>query len=135
MNPAKLKKILSKIENSIREIESETGVKIYFEVLKNTGLVYKTILCVREDSEKENYVYESICRKIGFTQNVIGMKFQGKNGIYEITEIKPNNRKYPVIAKSPTGESYKYSVSFIKKLIGGDNVINRNANLEKLIND
>ena len=63
------------------------------------------------------------------------MKFNGKNGVYEIVDIKPRDRSYPVIAKASTGESYKYSVAHIKKLIGGDKIINRNANLDKLIND
>jgi hypothetical protein len=71
---------------------------------------------------------------MGFTQNIIGMQFTGTNGVYEITEIKTRNRTYPVIAKSlSSGKSYKYSVNQIKSLIGGDKIINRNANLDKLV--
>jgi hypothetical protein len=62
------------------------------------------------------------------------MQFTGTNGVYEITEIKTRNRTYPVIAKSlSNGKSYKYSVNQIKSLIGGDKIINRNANLDKLV--
>ena len=61
------------------------------------------------------------------------MQFHGTNGVYEITDIKTKNRKYPVIAISTNGNSYKFSVDHIKRLIGGDKIINRNANLDKLL--
>jgi hypothetical protein len=61
------------------------------------------------------------------------MTFQGNTGEMTITDIKTKNRKYPVIAQTKSGTSYKYSVDSIKRLIGGDNLINRNANLEKLL--
>jgi len=80
-------------------------------------------------------VFESICKRLGFTQNIIGMQFQGTNGIYEVVDIKTRNRKYPVIAESKSdGKMYKFSTNHIKYLIGGDKIINRNANLDKLIN-
>jgi hypothetical protein len=64
------------------------------------------------------------------------MRFHGTNGIYEIVDIKTKNRTYPIIAKSLTGaKMYKYSVNQIKSLIGGDKIINRNANLDKLIGE
>lgn len=136
MSPLKLKEVSSKIEEFLKTLEKEEGVKIILEDVKgNNGLVHRYILNIREDSDSVNSIYEYLCRKIGFTQNVVGMKFHGKNGIYEITDIKPRNSSYPVIAKASTGESYKYSVAHIKKLIGGDKIINRNANLDKLIND
>lgn len=136
MSPIKLRKISSKIEEFLKTLEKEEGVKITIEDIRgNNGLVHRAIINIREDSEGVNSIYEALCRKIGFTQNVMGMKFNGKNGVYEIVDIKPRNRSYPVIAKASTGESYKYSVAHIKKLIGGDKIINRNANLDKLIND
>ena len=136
MSPLKLKKISSKIDEFLKTLEKEEGVKITLEDVKgNNGLVHRYILNIREDSDSVNSIYESLCKRIGFTQNVVGMKFHGKNGIYEIIDIKPRNRSYPVIAKASTGESYKYSVAHIKRLIGGDKIINRNANLDKLIND
>ena len=85
-----------------------------------------------DKSEKIEKVYESICKRLGFTQNIIGMKFDTNSMIYEITDIKTKNRKYPVIVKSPKGNSYKYSVDHIKRLIGGDKIINRNKNFQFL---
>ena len=51
-------------------------------------------------------------------------------------DIKTKNRTYPIIAKQVSGvKTYKYSVDQIKRLIGGDKIINRNANLDKLIGE
>jgi hypothetical protein len=89
-----------------------------------------------EKTEAVGDVYKSICRRLGFTQNIIGMRFNGTNGVYEIVDIKTKNRTYPIIAKQVSGlKTYKYSVDQIKRLIGGDKIINRNANLDKLIGD
>ena len=54
--------------------------------------------------------------------------------LHRTSQVKTKNRKYPVIAKSDRdGKMYKFTVEHIKKLIGGDKIINRNANLDKLI--
>jgi len=135
MSPIKIKKITKKLEELFKEIEKEEGVLITLENVKDSGLSFRTVICIKENDEKSRMLYEMACRKVGFTQNVIGMKFEGTNGIYEITDIKPNSRRYPVIAKSPSGDTYKYTVAHIKKLIGGDKIINRNANLDKLVGE
>jgi len=136
MSPVKIKKITKRLEELFRELEKEEGVKITLENIKDSGLSFRSVICIKDNDEKSRMLYEMACRKVGFTQNVIGMKFEGKNnGLYEITDIKPKNRTYPVIAKSPTGETFKYSVDYIKKLIGGDKIINRNANLDKLVGE
>ena len=136
MSPVKIKKINKRLEELFREIEKEEGVLITLENTKDSGLSFRTVICIKENNEKSHMLYEMACRKVGFTQNVIGMKFEDKNnGLYEITDIKPNSRRYPVIAKSPTGDTFKYTVSHIKKLIGGDKIINRNANLDKLVGE
>jgi hypothetical protein len=64
----------------------------------------------------------------------MGFDFRGDK--YEITDIKTKNRKYPVIATEiRTKKSYKFSVDTVKKLLGGDSKINRDKNLDKLIDE
>ena len=77
--------------------------------------------------------YEAMCKKVGFTQNVIGMSFTQNGSLYRIVNIKTRNRKYPVIASSRLGGLYKFSAETVKRNLGGDQLINRNANLDKLI--
>lgn len=138
INEAKINKIQNRIKQAIFQIELEENVKIDFGTISYNKAFYTSKMTIKtlEKTEAVGDVYKAICRRLGFTQNIIGMRFHGTNGIYEIVDIKTKNRTYPIIAKSLTGvKMYKYSVNQIKSLIGGDKIINRNANLDKLIND
>jgi hypothetical protein len=131
----KINKVQAKIQAAIAQIEKEEGVSISFGSIKYNSAYYSATMKVSttEKSEKVDGIYESICKRLGFTQNVIGLSFNASMGEMIITDIKTKNRKYPVIAQAQNGTSYKYSVDHIKKLVGGDKIINRNANLEKLL--
>lgn len=136
INEAKVREVQSQIKKAIKEIEDKNNVQIKFGSVSYNSAYYTTTMKVTttEKSEKVNSIYEVIYKRLGFTQNIIGMQFQGTNGIYEVVDIKTRNRKYPVIAESKSdGKMYKFSTNHIKSLIGGDKIINRNANLDKLI--
>jgi hypothetical protein len=138
IDEAKIKKIQDRIKAAILKIEAEENVKIDFGTISYNKAFYTSKMSVKtlEKTEAIGDVYKAICRRLGFTQNIIGMRFHGTNGIYEIVDIKTKNRTYPIIAKQVSGiKTYKYSVDQIKRLIGGDKIINRNANLDKLIGD
>ena len=134
INESKIRKVQEKIKAAIAKIEQEENVSIVFSSVKYNSAYYSTTMKVQtlEKSEKVNSIYEAICRQLGFTQNIIGMKFAGHGGEMTIIDIKTKNRKYPVIAEGKTG-TFKYSVDHVKRLIGGDKIINRNANLDKLL--
>lgn len=134
----KIKSIQDKIKKAISKIEEEENVSIEFSSIRFNVAHYTTQMTVKtkDKSESVDKAFKSMCVRLGFTQNIIGMQFHGTNGIYEIVDIKTKNRKYPIIAKSlDTNVSYKFSSEHIKKLIGGDKIINRNANLDKLLGD
>jgi hypothetical protein len=138
INETKIKKIQDKLKLAILQIEKEENVKIDFGTISYNKAFYTSKMTVKtlEKTEAVGDVYKAICRRLGFTQNIIGMQFNGTNGVYEIVDIKTKNRTYPIIAKQVSGiKTYKYSVDQIKRLIGGDKIINRNANLDKLIGD
>ncbi len=138
INETKIKKIQDKIKAAILQIEAEENVKIDFGTISYNKAFYTSKMTVKtlEKTEAVGDVYKAICRRLGFTQNIIGMQFNGTNGVYEIVDIKTKNRTYPIIAKQVSGlKTYKYSVEQIKRLIGGDKIINRNANLDKLIGE
>lgn len=136
INEKKIRSVQEKIKAALAQIEKEENVKIDFGSISYNAAFYGSKMTVKtlEKTDTVSKTYEGICKRMGFTQNIIGMQFRGTNGVYEITEIKTRNRTYPVIAKSlSTGKMYKYTVSQVKALIGGDKIINRNANLDKLI--
>jgi hypothetical protein len=133
---SKINSIQKKIKEAIEQIAKDENVKIEFGTISYNVAKYTTQMSVitLDKSDKVDSVFKSVCKRLGFTQNIIGMQFHGTNGVYEITDIKTKNRKYPIIAKSlSNGNSYKFSSEHIKKLIGGDKIINRNANLDKLL--
>lgn len=131
----KIDKVQKKIKLALLEIEKSENVKIEFGSSRYNSAFYKTTMTVStlEKTKVVTSVYESTCKRLGFTQNIIGMEFSGPKGVYEVVDIKTKNRKYPVLAKAPNGIVYKFSVDYVKKLFGGDKVINRNANLDKLL--
>ena len=138
INETQIKKIQDKIKAAILQIEAEENVKIDFGTITYNKAFFTSKMTVKtlEKTEDVGDVYKAICRRLGFTQNIIGMQFYGTNGVYEIIDIKTKNRTYPIIGKSiSNGKTYKYSVNQIKALIGGDKIINRNANLDKLIGE
>lgn len=138
INETKIKKIQDKLKAAILQIEAEENVKIDFGTITYNKAFFTSKMTVKtlEKTEDVGDVYKAICRRLGFTQNIIGMQFYGTNGVYEIIDIKTKNRTYPIIGKSiSNGKTYKYSVNQIKALIGGDKIINRNANLDKLIGE
>jgi len=133
---SKISVVQDKIKKAIAQIEKEENVKISFGSCRYNSAFYQTQMkvttTVKTDQVKD--VYTNICKRLGFTQNIVGMKFNGPSGVYEIIDIKPRNTKYPIIA-NVGNKQFKYSVSHIKKLIGGDSIINRNANLDKLLGE
>jgi hypothetical protein len=138
INEVKIRKVQDRLKAAILQIEKEENVKIDFGSISYNKAFYSSKMTVKtlEKTEAVGDVYKAICRRLGFTQNIIGMRFNGTNGIYEIVDIKTKNRTYPIIAKQVSGiKTYKYSVDQIKRLIGGDKIINRNANLDKLIGE
>lgn len=136
INTDKIGRVQEKIKKLLLQIEKEENVKITFGNCSYNAAFYKTPMTVTslEKTDKIDNVFLNICQRLGFTQNIIGMKFTGATcGEITITDIKPKNHKYPVIGVTKEGKGYKFTVSQIKKYLGGDQLINRNANLDKLL--
>lgn len=135
----KINTIQRKIKLAILQIQKEENVTISFGACRYNSESYRTTMTINtvgrgiEPTVLSDVANLRMCKMLGFTQNIIGMDFIGTNGTYKITEIKLRNRKYPVIATNSVGKSYKFTTESIKRSLGGDKVINRNANLDKLV--
>jgi hypothetical protein len=135
----KINTIQRKIKLAILQIQKEENVTISFGACRYNTESYRTTMTINtvgrgiEPTAVSDSANLRMCKMLGFTQNIIGMDFTGTNGTYKITEIKMRNRTYPVIATNSAGKSYKFTIASIKKSLGGDKVINRNANLDKLL--
>lgn len=138
IDSTKIKRIQSLIKNAIKEIEKSENVTIQFGSCRYTPAHYQTQMKVqtREVTEKVEKIHELESKRLGFTQNIIGVKFTGNQcGEVTITDIKTRNRKYPIIAQTKGGKSYKFGVEQVKRYLGGDKIINRNTNLKKLLGE
>lgn len=135
ITPSKIKSIQAKIEKAIAQIAIDENVTINFGGPRYDSSMYYSKMTVKAVLPKAQTmsVNEKLSRSVGFTQNVIGMTFKYKSSIMEIVEIKTRNPKYPVIGKTKSGTGYKFTVEQAKRFLGGDKLINREANLSKLV--
>jgi hypothetical protein len=88
------------------------------------------------DSSKLDAQNTLLSKRYGFTQNIVGMEFTSNltTGKFVVTGFKTQNRKYPILAERVSdGTSYKFSASHILKYLGGNKLINREANLKNLL--
>ena len=128
------------VEKFKKDVESTLKFKVDLDYNFSDINVNKCELkfsLIREEKIKDVFNTE-LSKKYGFTQNIIGLEFTKTFGNntkhYRITEFRPKGRKYKIIAENiQEGMSYKFRVIDIKRYLGGDNLINRAANLDELI--
>ena len=138
MEKQRLEEMMLRLQMAVNEIARGEGVEIKLSepdhLFSGDNNTYKVSMTIADVDPVKQREYEAMCKKVGFTQNVIGMSFTTSHGsLYRIVNIKTRNRKYPVIASSRLGGLYKFSAEAVKRRLGGDQLINRNANLDKLI--
>lgn len=134
MNREKVVSISEKIKLALSEISKSEGVEILMDGVSFNSVSFTTKLTVNEPNNPETErINLMLSKRYGFVQNVIGMEFVSPSGTFVINGFKTSNRKYPILATRSDGKSYKFHPSQILKHIGGNSIINRNANLKKLI--
>jgi hypothetical protein len=135
----KIKSVQEKIKLAILEIEKSENVKINFGSIRYTSLNYTTTMTVTSNGagDIKDKLDESISKRYGFTKNIIGMKIKHPRvGDCTIVEFVTKNRKYPVIfERDIDGKRYKSDIYSIKSYLGGDKLINRNYNLNSLLEE
>ncbi len=137
MDKQRLEEMMLRLQMAVNEIARGEGVEIKLSEPDHLFLgdnnTYRVSMTIADVDPVKQTEYEAMCKKVGFTQNVIGMSFTQNGSLYRIVNIKTRNRKYPVIASSRLGGLYKFSAETVKLRLGGDKLINRNANLDKLL--
>ena len=138
MEYKKTREISNTVKNSLKEEYPDINFQI--ELCSNDSFGVKFLIQGVEKSKAVEINSDNLdySKKYGFTQNIIGMEFEFANGKgtpskYKITRFKPSNRKYPIIATSPSGSRYKFDPEVVRKKLGGNNLINRSVNLENLL--
>lgn len=134
MDP-KTKRIKEKLQAALAKIESEENVRFQFDSINDALPGNITFNCKVVDKVKESSMMKQLSKRYGFTQNIHMMEFDSGNATMRVLTFKTRNRKYPVICENvQTGQLFKYSAESVKRLLGGDAMINRKKNLEFLLN-
>lgn len=68
-------------------------------------------------SHEESAFKSNAYRVRGISAAHFGKTFRSQGKSFTITALKPANHKYPVIARSSCGSSYKFPVSMINQLV------------------
>lgn len=133
MNRKQAIDISEKVKLALKKIQEEE--KLEFEIsqisFNPTQLKFIILASSSDNIEKLNL---TLSKKYGFTQNIIGMEFSCKLGNFKIESFAVKNRKYPIIARRIIdSRQYKFESKNILKYLGGNSIVNRNANLKNLL--
>lgn len=136
MNRNKAVLLTEKIKQALQGIEELENISISYNASFSSSQM-KLNMTIREigDVKEQESLNLFLSKKYGFTQNIMGMEFVSPlSGLFKITEFKPRNRKYPIIGiRVIDGKQYKFTPKQVLSYIGGDKIVNRNANLTKLL--
>jgi hypothetical protein len=134
MNREKALQISNQIKQAIEKIAAENQLQFNTEKISFTNCSMNINISIIETNNQDfEKSMTMLSKKYGFTQNIIGMEFSCSNGDFIIESFKVQNRKYPILAKRKLdGASFKFHPKNVLKYLGGDNIVNRNANLKNL---
>ena len=136
MNRDKALLLTEKIKQALQGIEELENISIsYNGSFSSSQMKLSLTIFEKKTTDEAKSMNFLLSKKYGFTQNIIGMEFISPlSGLFKITEFKPRNRKYPIIGiRVIDGKQYKFTPKQVLSYIGGDKIVNRNANLTKLL--
>jgi hypothetical protein len=133
-------RISKKISDFLLSLRKEEGLITNLRSTTKVNGMHLDILLeeIETDDTRNDFLdieYTKLSQRFGFTQNIVGMTFEHPRlTSVKITNIKPRNRKYPIIGYcKKDGKGYKFTKDQVKNYLGGDKLINRNANLDILL--
>lgn len=134
MDKNKALRIKERLEGFLKSIELEEEVSFSIKHFNQTNIDCSFEFSLKSKNDEVDKIETELCKSVGFTQNVIGEVFKHEGVDFKIFEIRKRSKKYPIVASSKS-KSLKFSVNYIKRKLGGDKLINRKANLEKLLGE
>lgn len=107
------------IDKALAEVGAEHGLSFNIGKITffDTSFTAK-IECVINNGESGNSVakntWDRYCYNYGLTPESFGKKFTSNGNLFEICGCKPNNHKYPIIAKNlGNGKQYKFNIASV----------------------
>ena len=129
--------ITNQIKELLKNLSETENLKIDVGNISFSSTQVNLKISLQElDNPKIDTQNTLLSKRYGFTQNMVGMEFTSglTSGTFRIVGFKPQNRKYPILAERLSdGASYKFPPSHVLKYLGGNRLINREANLKNLL--
>jgi hypothetical protein len=82
-------------------------------------LAMKDFISNENDNIQQND-WAALAPRYGLSPNLFNASFSSNGQMFFLKEIKPSNRKYPIIAERDDGKSYKFPVEVIKGFFRGN---------------
>lgn len=73
----------------------------------------------KDISNEKQREWQMLAPRYGLSPNLYNATFSHNGHTFFLKEIKPSNRKYPIIAERDDGRGYKFPVSMITGLLNG----------------
>ena len=117
-----LKEVRKDIEAALKAVEAKHGLNLDLGSMTFTENSFTTKLSASVVSadgidQGKKTEWERNAPMFGLDKDLFGKTFSMNGNQYEITEIKPRSRKYPVIGKDlKTGKSFKFAADTVSSL-------------------
>jgi hypothetical protein len=123
MDRSKAKLVGDKIMDALKTIEDELGVTFTrgngrFD---SDSISFKITAMDRGENgevqtpEAKDFVYYAV--SFGLKADDLGRTFRQGGETFTITGMKPRSRKYPVLATSASGKTYKFGADSVKAML------------------
>lgn len=99
------------MENLLRDIVKEV------ETIPDTYRTKKLNMLIAKANQELNKDYENFkmfASAYGFKPEDFGKKFVHAGKVYQIVELNPSRKKYPITGKSASGALYKFPATTVK---------------------
>ena len=118
MTRSEVQNMRTEIETVLDKLGEKHGITLKMGNISfhNAGFNTKLTCVAGTGAEAEQAEFD---RNASFSdaKGCYGQRFLSRGDVYKITGYKPRSRKFPIVAVSPAGTSYKFTASVLKTLI------------------
>ncbi len=123
MDKQKVKNLRGIIHAALKPLEAEHGIAFHIGSAHYTDNSVKYAFEIMESKQGEpaqdfmELTFRAGCYEFNLTPDDYGQTFQSNGKTFTISGLKPNNRKYPVIATGPGGKQYKFPANDVVRKV------------------
>lgn len=117
-----LQNIRQEMDSALAEIAAKHGMsmqvgKISYDDVSFKAEVKANVVSNDGTNLKAKNDWDCYCSMFNLDKSDFGSTFKQNGEVFEIVEIKPRNRKYPIIARNSKGQ-YKFKAETVREKLG-----------------